>query len=260
MKLSKKIGLIWLKLPLKKISNRLQKIDSMISSNYESIWDCCCDHGLLGLTLLKRKAASTIHFVDIVPSLTDHLESRLQKYFSAEDFAQRWQVHCSDVMKIPLTAQYKQMIIIAGVGGELLIKFFESLIEKFHEMSLIKPTIEIEFILCPVHYNYQVRQSLINHNCTLVNEYIVSENKRFYEVIHVKKQFSVLSSFPDPLESISPIGNTMWDLSIKLHQQYLTETISHYQRMLLSGKADEQRTVNHIIEQYSALIPSTINE
>jgi len=260
MKLSKKVGLIWLKLTLKKISNRLQKIDSMISTNYQSIWDCCCDHGLLGLTLLKRKAANTIHFVDIVQSLTAHLESLLQKHFSNEDFAQRWQVHCTDVIKIPITAQDKQLIIIAGVGGELLIKFIEDLIKQFFEMSLTKPTIEVEFILCPVHYNYQVRQALIKNNCLLVNEYIVIENKRFYEVIHVKKQFSVSSSFPDPLQSISPIGNTMWDLSIKLHQQYLTETISHYQRILLSGKADEQITVNHIIEQYSALISSTINE
>jgi tRNA (adenine22-N1)-methyltransferase len=238
---------------MRKISSRLQKIDSMIIANYQSIWDCCCDHGLLGLTLLKRKAASTIHFVDIVPSLTSQLESLLKQHFSAEDFIQRWQVHCTDVIKIPLTAQDKQLIIIAGVGGELIIQFIESLLNKFREMSLTKPTIEVEFILCPVHYNYQVRQALIKSNCLLVNEYIVTENKRSYEIIHVRKEFSILANPPDPLNEISSTGNTMWDLSIKSHQQYLTETISHYRRMLLSAKSNEQIAINHIIEQYTSL-------
>jgi tRNA (adenine22-N1)-methyltransferase len=238
---------------MKKISSRLQKIDSMINADYQSIWDCCCDHGFLGLTLLKRKAASTIHFVDIVPSLTSHLESLLNQHFSAEDFIQRWQVHCIDVIKIPLTAQDKQLVIIAGVGGELIVKFIESLINKFREMSLTKPTIEVEFILCPVHYNYQVRQALIKNNCLLVNEYIITENKRFYEIIHVKKEFLELANTQDSFNEISSTGNTMWDLSLKSHQQYLTETISHYQRMLLSAKNKEQVAINHIIKQYSAL-------
>jgi tRNA (adenine22-N1)-methyltransferase len=238
---------------MKKISNRLQKIDSMISTNYQSIWDCCCDHGLLGLTLLKRKAANTIHFVDIVPSLTAHLESLLQKHFSTEDFAQRWQVHCTDVIKIPITAQDKQLIIIAGVGGELLIKFIEDLIKQFFEMSLTKPTIEVEFILCPVHYNYQVRQALRNNSCTLIGEYIVTEKKRFYEVIHVKKQFSVLENTTEALHEISSTGNTMWDLSTPSHQQYLLETVNHYKRMLLSENTHEQVKINHIIQQYASL-------
>jgi tRNA (adenine22-N1)-methyltransferase len=244
---------------MRKISSRLQKIDSMISTDYQSIWDCCCDHGLLGLTLLKRKAANTIHFVDIVPSLTSHLESLLKLHFSAEDFIQRWQIHCTDVIKIPLTAQDKQLVIIAGVGGELIIQFIESLINTFREMSLIKPTIEVEFILCPVHYNYQVRQTLINNNCTLLGEYIVTENKRFYEVIHVKKQFPVLANTPDSFNEISSTGNTMWDLSLKSHQKYLTETISHYQRMLLSAKSNEQIAINHIIKQYSAINAKAID-
>ena len=245
---------------MKKISSRLQKIDSIISTNYQSIWDCCCDHGLLGLTLLKRKAASTIHFVDIVPSLTSQLESLLQKHFSTEDFVQRWQVHCTDVIKIPLTPQDKQLVIIAGVGGELIIQFIESLINKFHEMSFTKPTIEVEFILCAVHYNYQVRQTLIKNNCSLLGEYIVTENKRFYEIIHVKKQFSVLVNTPDSLNEISSTGHTMWDLSITSHQQYLSETISHYQRMLLSANNNEQIAINHIIEQYASLVYQTNNK
>ena len=66
---------------MKKLSKRLQAINNMIDTHYQNIWDCCCDHGLLGLTLLNRKTADIIHFVDIVPSLTTRLESLLEKYF-----------------------------------------------------------------------------------------------------------------------------------------------------------------------------------
>ena len=36
----------------------------MIPDGYDHIWDCCCGHGLLGMTLLARHAAEHIHFVE----------------------------------------------------------------------------------------------------------------------------------------------------------------------------------------------------
>jgi len=51
----------------------------MVTSQYEHIWDCCCDHGLLGYALLSRLNAMNIpcniHFIDIVPPLMAELES-----------------------------------------------------------------------------------------------------------------------------------------------------------------------------------------
>ncbi|MBA6230952.1 MULTISPECIES: tRNA (adenine(22)-N(1))-methyltransferase [unclassified Colwellia] len=239
---------------MKKISHRLQKIDRMVGTHYQSIWDCCCDHGFLGLTLLKRQAADTIHFVDIVPSLTTHLESVLQQHFSSDDYLHRWQVHCLDVAKLPLTNQDKQLVIIAGVGGQLLIHFIKEIISHFQQIAPVNSISDIEFMLCPVHYNYQVRQTLIADHCTLIDEYIVTDNKRFYEVIHVKKEFGISADIHRPLNKISPTGDIMWDLSMKSHQQYLAKTINHYQRMLLAKKSDEQIKIKHIIKQYSNLL------
>jgi len=242
---------------MKKISKRLKKIDSMVCSHYQSIWDCCCDHGLLGLTLLKRKAADTIHFVDIIPSLTTHLESLLQKHFNAKDYEQRWQVHCIDVAKLPLTSHDKNLVIIAGVGGELMIEFIEKIVDDFQKKTPQDSTKTLEFILCPVHHNYQVRQTLISHNFTLLEECIVAENKRFYEIIHVKKQFSSPSHVHEAINKISATGDIMWHLSSQSHQQYLAKTISHFQRMLRAAKPNDKITINKIIEQYSALTTVT---
>jgi len=259
MKANKKIGFILLKLTkrsqtMKKLGKRLETINSMIDTHYQNIWDCCCDHGLLGLTLLKRRTANIIHFVDIVPSLTSRLESLLQQHFVAEDYTQRWKVHCIDVAKLPLTTNEKHLVIIAGVGGELLIEFMESIISMYQQTIPVSTISEIEFILCPVHYNYQVRQSLIKHHFELLDECIVSENKRFYEVIHVKKTFSNATVKSEPKDNISPTGSLMWDMTNKFHQQYLEKTLNHYQRALLAGSPNEQVTTSHIIQQYASLI------
>ncbi len=129
-----------------KISRRLQRINEMVTGDYDHIWDCCCDHGLLGMLLLERRAAPWIHFVDCVAPLMQQLTLELQQFFPTkqansltlssvavkepnaalnDSHRQKsdWQVHCLDVAELPFhqvlnAAQTKQLIIIAGVGGE----------------------------------------------------------------------------------------------------------------------------------------------
>jgi tRNA (adenine22-N1)-methyltransferase len=238
---------------MKKISKRLQKIDSLITAQYQSIWDCCCDHGLLGLTLLKRKAAEKIHFVDIVPALTSKVELLLKTHFNSADFTDRWQVHCIDVAELPLKAQDKQLVIIAGVGGGLVAEFIDKIIGCFQQNLPEGSNRELEFILCAVHHNADVRRCLIKHNVTLLEECIVSENKRFYEVIHVRTQFSSNPSIENKSRNVSPVGDKMWDLSNEEHQIYLTKTLSHYQRTLLTAKETERSKIEAIIKLYSSL-------
>lgn len=51
----------------------------VMTSEYSHVWDCCCDHGFLGINLLARKAAPYIHFVDIVPELINPLTDQLNQ-------------------------------------------------------------------------------------------------------------------------------------------------------------------------------------
>ena len=108
-----------------KISQRLQQINQMIVNDYQHIWDCCCDHGLLGAALLERKAAQQIHFVDVVPNLMQQLEHKLQRFYpqTAKLHNQHgWQVHSTDVGQLDLADKHtRQLVIIAGVGGDLTI-------------------------------------------------------------------------------------------------------------------------------------------
>jgi len=209
----------------------------MITKQYEHIWDCCCDHGQLGIKLLARKAASKIHFVDVVATLMTELETKLQRFFSLNPAHKNWQVYCLDVAQLPLKStckKNKQLIIIAGVGGDLLIELVEGITQNHPQHNL-------EFLLCPVHHHYKVRQSLDELGFGLINEALVRENNRFYEIIHVSKT---------AIQTIQPVGSIMWDFTKKDDKDYLTKTIKHYQRM---AQKTDQKTLN-IVAQYQALI------
>ncbi|MGS0683057.1 tRNA (adenine(22)-N(1))-methyltransferase [Shewanella sp. 125m-7] len=238
-----------------KLSTRLQYINSLINTQYEHIWDCCCDHGLLGAALLKRNAASNIHFVDVVPSLMAEVKSKLQRFHPNSDREKRqtstntrshWQVHCLDVAKLNLAEkEQRQLIIIAGVGGELTIELVRQIISRHPQHSL-------EFILCPVHHIYQVRTEMQKLSLGLVSEHLMQENKRFYEILHLST---------DSHRAISPVGSMMWDHSRELDNAYLQSTLKHYQRMALGlEKANltieqlhEKTDVEQIIADYRAL-------
>jgi len=220
-----------------KISKRLDKINNMITNQYDHIWDCCCDHGQLGIKLLARKAASKIHFVDVVAPLMTELETKLQRFFSVNPAHKNWQVYCLDVAQLPIEntcKNSKQLIIIAGVGGDLLVELVNSIIKNHPEHNL-------EFLLCPVHHHYKVRTSLNELGFGLIDETLIRENKRFYEILHISKSVN---------NAIHPVGSSMWDFTRKDDTDYLTKTIKHYQRM---AQKPDKETLN-IIAQYQALI------
>lgn len=202
-----------------KLSRRLQQISDLIQHPYAHIWDCCCDHGLLGMQLLQRKIAGKVHFVDIVPELMQQVELRLQRHLPPE-LETAWQVHCLDVAEIPLALHSDQgslhghLVIIAGVGGDLLIELVEEISEK-HPNQLL------EFILCPVHHQNKVRAALSRLSFGLRSETLVEENGRYYEILHVERYHS---------HPLTLIGSQMWDLTRDQDQHYLRKTIEHFQR------------------------------
>lgn len=211
----------------------------MVLSSYQHIWDCCCDHGLLGMTLLSRQAAPHIHFVDIVAELMQTLEGKLQQFFSNSPTA--WTTHCIDVQQLPLEqyqskqpAQGKHLVIIAGVGGDLMTQLIEGIYRNH-------PTMDIDFLLCPVHHQFTLRKKLIELNFSLKDEVLMAENKRFYELL-------LVSSNSDDGNNISPIGNKIWQAGsaeqAMVIKHYLGKTISHYQRIQLNHNANVQDIID----------------
>ncbi|MET1255661.1 tRNA (adenine(22)-N(1))-methyltransferase TrmK [Aliikangiella maris] len=205
-----------------KLGKRLRAIEQQIPDEFDHIWDCCCDHGLLGMALLKRQIKATVHFVDIVDCLINELNLTLAQYFlnnhSVTSINQRsglWQTHCFDVASIDLKSSsmqsQKHLFILAGVGGDKINTFVTQLLTN-------NPQSELSFLLCPVHHNYKVRNHLQTLPLGLENELLIEENKRFYEIILVSTQSR---------EKVELVGNKMWQLQLGTHQQYLDNTLTY---------------------------------
>jgi tRNA (adenine22-N1)-methyltransferase len=235
-----------------KISKRLQQIEKMVSPEYDHIWDCCCDHGILGFALLSSQASSKVHFVDIVAELMTTVEKKLESFYPNS----AWEAHCLDVVKLPLARyQGKHLIIIAGVGGDLMIQFIEAINQQHKNLN-------INFLLCPVHHQFSLRQKLIELDFSLKDEVLIEENRRFYEILLVS---SLNEELTDELSKknnkISPVGNKIW-LSTSSKQtetvdKYLQKTLNHYQRIqqgyLQTPLQSKANNVQDIIDAYRAI-------
>jgi Predicted SAM-dependent methyltransferase len=212
----------------------------MVTLQYDHIWDCCCDHGLLGSALLSRPEATTIHFIDIVPQLMAELESKLHRFYPSAT----WETHCLDVAKLPLT-QYegKHLIIIAGIGGDLMIEFIEAIYKKHQHLA-------IDFLLCPVHHQFSLRQKLIALDFSLKHEVLIEENQRFYEIV-------LVSTTSNENKKINPVGDEIWQSQSSqksdITDKYLTKTLNHYQRIQQGFNRGKTNNVQHIIDAYHAV-------
>jgi tRNA (adenine22-N1)-methyltransferase len=213
----------------------------MVTPGYTHIWDCCCDHGLLGTELLARHAAEHVHFVDVLPALIDQLTNKLQRLYSPTHAA--WHTHCLDVASLPL-AQYagKQLVIIAGVGGTLMTRFIQAIHQR-------QPEAQFDYLLCPVHQEYRLRQQLIALGYSLKQETLVKDNQRFYEVLLV----STRQAQKGVCLSISPVGDAIWQAETleqeRIAKGYLNKTLKHYRNMQRGNSEDMQ----HIIDAYRAV-------
>lgn len=216
-----------------KLNKRLLALSEMVIEPYQLVWDCCCDHGLLGFKILSDGLIKQVNFVDVVPQIINQLEQKLTTYAHHLPADSGWKTLCLDVALLPLLEgqhtnrdKPQQLVIISGIGGELMIDILTHLMTRF-------AGINIDFLLCPVHHTYKLRSTLIKLNFKLKKEQLVIENKRGYELMLVNQVAG---------KKISLTGDALW-LPQKNHQQYLSKLITHYQR--ISGVSDQADLLNH---------------
>ena len=225
----------------KAIGARLSTIEALISEGYDYIWDCCCDHGLLGINLLASNAAPNIHFVDVRPELIEQLERKLERHSAGMPWMKRqWRTYCQDASDIKISKLTgKHLIVIAGVGGDLTRDIVGSLIQDFNSSE---HDYDLDFLLCPIRQQYVLRKYLKELGCRSKKEVLVQENKRIYEVMlatYLSRQTGERGqSFPLVCET----GNEIWHPSDTrqktIAKRYLELLVNHYSRATASGSLD----------------------
>jgi tRNA (adenine22-N1)-methyltransferase len=203
----------------------------MINPGYDRIWDCCCDHGLLGMSLMQNQYASEVIFVDVVESITEHLTDKLTQNFPRQQY--NWQVRCDDVNNLAVPPDDSQLFIIAGVGPDQTIDFINSLCASAKDTP-------IDLLTCLVSGNYAVRKALIHQGYKLNSEQLIFDNNRFYEAIYVSK-----SGDKTPQD----VGSDMWQWDNPVHRDYFQRVTTHYEQ---KAKNDPVR-FQPIVKRYRML-------
>lgn len=230
-----------------KLSQRLQTILNMVNDKYDHVWDTCCDHGLLGRAIYLQKPSSTVHFVDVMDHLIKNIHKELKQDPRFSDDS-RWFTHTLDSGQIPLQTAQSHLVIIAGVGGDLLLKLVQDILLKHHKNT------KIDFILCPVRQLHKVRFGLSELSLRLMDETLIKEFAHYYEILHVSNHKKG--------EDISLVGQSMWNLNRRVDQEYLRKNLKHYGNMCKQVNKEGAETLNegtkklsakHILDLYKAL-------
>lgn len=217
-----------------RLGKRLEALDASIQNHYEHIWDCCCDHGLLGMNLVARKAAPTVHFVDVAPLLIKKVNIKLAEHFGTDTQSHvTWLTHCMDAASLNLDKyDGNQLVVIAGVGGDLTL----SIINKLYDTLKVAGKLQnVDFLLCPIRQHYQLRCGLREKFFKVKNEILVEENRRIYEILLVTGNPNL-----NELADVTPTGEQIWidenNPMVGTAQKYADSVLAHYSKRALTGK------------------------
>ena len=195
---------------------------------YSVIWDCCCDHGYLGIKILQNQLCEKLVFVDQLGHIIEQLSDKLEPYNAGN-----YELITADAGALKFNHQLNNLVILAGVGVETTIQII-SAIEENHS------NLQIDYIICTSTIKKSLREYLSVNKFGLLAEDLVCENTRYYEVIYVRgKLAGEGSSYILPPETYhARVSHTsvslpvvylpgvslycnLWDADNKDHQRFL---------------------------------------
>lgn len=195
-----------------------------LTEPYPCIWDCCCDHGYLGIKIMHDKLCKKLVFVDQVAHIIDQLRSRLAPFSKSKHSICNHELITSDAGDICFDPQQRHLVILAGVGGERTVEIIRK-IERNHK------GICIDYIFCPSTSQNALREYLDAEDFGMAHESLVYEKKRFYEVLYVQRK-----TYTIDLPSVS-LSCDIWNSDNPDQQRYLQKIKRHQYKKQSGSKS-----------------------
>lgn len=206
-----------------KLSRRLSAIANLVSTDkkHDSLWDICCDHGELAFEILRRRDVPNINLVDRVQSICEGLTEKIE----ATDipYGYTLKVFCEDATQIKRTF-FKSTIVVAGIGENTAIE----ILKQYEFMD------DCELILSIHSDNYDLRAYLEERGFKVLNESIVEDKGKFYEVLKLSLEQG---------EMITDVGKSMWSPENPSSLKYLDRKISYLENKLSHQKDDKTKFI-----------------
>lgn len=163
------------------LSNRLKIVADMVTKG-NSVADIGTDHGYVPIYLIKNGVCPKAYAMDI----NEGPIRSAQKNVRAEGLEDKICVIQSDGME-KMTSSMADSVIIAGMGGELIIRILKD--------SKVNNTVK-EFILSPHRDIDLVRKYALENNWHIEEEKMLKDAGKFYIVMKVKPGKEEISYSP----------------------------------------------------------------
>lgn len=160
-----------------KISNRLYKIYEEVATG-ETVADVGTDHGFVPILLIKNNISPAIIMSDISSKSLDKAINNLKDIKTSTLTSFR----VSDGL-IEISYGEVDDIIIAGMGGQLIIDILEKDIDKTHSFK--------KLILQPRNNSGRLRHWLYKNNFNIEKNVLAKEGKFVCEIIVAKTDFNI---------------------------------------------------------------------
>lgn len=159
---------------MRKLSLRLDTLLTMIPNGYDAIWDCCCDHGYLGMSILNANLTNHVYFVDQVASITQTLEKKLALYRY-----NNYEVITESAANLTFNPEQKHLVIIAGVSGKTTANIISQIKKQ-------QPNTSIDFLLSPNYHIELLKNTLTHLSLTITDTKTILDNHQTYDLFFIQ--------------------------------------------------------------------------
>ena len=148
--------------------NRLELIASF-TKGFDSLVDVGCDHALASIFAILNNGVSHAYALDINDKPLLNAKKNIENYKLTDKI---------DVIKSDGLLDFDKEVdclIIAGMGGILISDILLKSLEKTKKFKRL--------ILCANSNVDQLRFTLINNHISIIDEYMIEDNQKIYEII-----------------------------------------------------------------------------
>ncbi len=187
---------------------RIRAIATLINDKDKIVADIGADHGYLTKVLIEENRAKAVIATDISKASLEKTANLAKKY----GFLDKIFLKVGDGLKI-LNKGEAQIVVIAGMGGNEIIK----ILEENTDITFDK------FIFQPMQNTINLREYLIKHNYEILKDFIVKDRKKFYNTIVARFSTNKQNLSKKQIE----FGLTNLDLKGNDFIEYLSEYINN---------------------------------
>lgn len=207
-----------------KLTERLLKIASLIGEG-KKIADIGTDHGYIPVYLLKNNKIKYAILADVNKGPLENARKEVRH----NKLEEKVELRLGSGLEV-LNENEVDEVIIAGMGGILISELLEA-------KKSVSHTIE-KLILQPMQAQSELRKYLYNNGYEILNEVLVKEDFRIYEVI-IAKYTGKNTDIKD--EIYYEIGSKLIENKDELLNEFINKKIISYENIInkLEGKNGE---------------------